>query len=72
MSQSSSNGNLVLARRLGESITIGDDVQVTVVDLTSGKVRLAMSAPRAVQVLRSELSTAARDAHRDALPERAA
>lgn len=68
MSHISRNGNLVLARRLGESITIGDDIHVTVVDLTSGKVRLAVSAPHSVRVLRSELH----DADPGVRPERAA
>jgi carbon storage regulator len=46
---------LVLGRRLGESILIGDDVVITVVDVGAGIVRLGITAPRAMLVLREEL-----------------
>lgn len=46
---------LVLSRRIGESIVIGDNVTVTVVDIDRGKIRIGIDAPRDVPVLRSEL-----------------
>lgn len=46
---------LVLARRVGESITIGEDTVVTVVELTGSQVRIGITAPRNVQVLREEI-----------------
>jgi carbon storage regulator len=47
---------LVLLRRVGESIMIGDDVVVTVVAIRSGnQVRLGISAPRHVAVHREEI-----------------
>lgn len=48
---------LVLSRRPGESITIGDDIVVTVVSIAGGQVRLGISAPRNVQILREEVYT---------------
>ena len=48
---------LVLSRRPGESITIGDDVVVTIISVTGGQVRLGISAPRNVQILREEVYT---------------
>lgn len=46
---------LVLARKLGERIMIGDGVAVTVVEMDRRNVRLAIEAPRSVTVLREEL-----------------
>jgi carbon storage regulator len=46
---------LVLTRRLGEGITIGDDVVVTVLSVTGGQVRLGITAPQSVPVLRQEI-----------------
>ncbi|MDM1708246.1 carbon storage regulator [Thiopseudomonas alkaliphila] len=39
---------LILARNLGESIIIGDDVGVTVLSNQRGQIRLAINAPREV------------------------
>lgn len=49
---------LILSRKEGESVVIGDDVVVTVIHVGS-KVRLAIEAPRNVKVLRSELDPSA-------------
>ncbi|HTM10424.1 MAG TPA: carbon storage regulator CsrA [Verrucomicrobiae bacterium] len=46
---------LVLTRRLGESITIGEDVVVTVLSVTGGQIRLGITAPQSVRVLRQEI-----------------
>jgi carbon storage regulator len=46
---------LVLSRRVGESITIGDDVVVTVLEVRGDVVRVGIAAPRSVAVHRSEL-----------------
>jgi carbon storage regulator len=46
---------LVLTRKLGESIRIGDDVLVRVVDIQSGAVRIAIEAPREIPVHREEI-----------------
>jgi carbon storage regulator len=46
---------LVLSRRLGESVVIGDDVVVTVLEIRGDVVRLGIDAPRHVQVRRQEL-----------------
>jgi carbon storage regulator len=45
---------LVLTRRPGQSIRIGHDVEITVVEVRGDQVRLAISAPRDVAVLRLE------------------
>ena len=46
---------LILSRRLGESVTIGDDIVVTVVGVSGNQIRLGISAPKAVRVLREEI-----------------
>jgi carbon storage regulator len=51
---------LVLSRRIGESILIGKDVIVTVVADRGDQVRLGITAPRSVLVLREELTGAER------------
>lgn len=46
---------LVLSRKLGQTIRIGDDVSVTILHLAGGRVRLGIDAPLDVPVHRSEL-----------------
>jgi carbon storage regulator len=46
---------LVLTRRVGESICVGQDVVVTVVHIGPGKVRIGIKAPGDALVLREEL-----------------
>ena len=46
---------LVLTRRLNQSIKIGDDIEVTVIEVRGDQVRLGVSAPRDVSVHRKEV-----------------
>jgi carbon storage regulator len=46
---------LVLSRKLGEKIWIGENVVVTVVQIDNNRVRLGIEAPRSVPIWRSEL-----------------
>jgi carbon storage regulator len=46
---------LVLSRKMGETIHIGDDVRLTVVAVQGNRVRLAFDAPPDVVILRNEL-----------------
>jgi carbon storage regulator len=46
---------LVLSRRRDESIMIGDDVEITVVDIRGDAVRIGITAPRSVAVYRKEI-----------------
>lgn len=59
---------LILQRRAGESLSIGDDITVCVVSVEGGRVRLAISAPEHISILRSELITATA-ANRDSVME---
>ena len=47
---------LILMRRAGETICIGDDVTIKVVSLDRNRVRLGVQAPRAVRVDREEVA----------------
>lgn len=62
---------LILQRRVGESLVIGENITVSVVSVDGGRVRLAISAPSDVPILRSELITAA-TANRDSAMEESA
>ena len=57
---------LVLSRKLGEKICIGDNICITVVDIDRGKIRLGIEAPRSVPVYREELLGAVGGASRPA------
>ena len=46
---------LVLSRKLGEKIYIGENICITVVDIDRGKIRLGIEAPRDVPIFRQEL-----------------
>jgi len=57
---------LVLTRRANQSIMIGDDIVVTVLDVRGDQVRIGIKAPRSVDVHREEVFVALqRDAIRD-------
>ncbi|NLM36619.1 MAG: carbon storage regulator CsrA [Firmicutes bacterium] len=46
---------LVLTRKINESIIIGDDVKVTVVEIKGEQVKLGISAPKRISVHREEV-----------------
>lgn len=58
---------LVLTRRPGESIVIGNDIVITVVEIKGGQVRIGINAPREVQVHREEIYEQVRQANVDAV-----
>jgi carbon storage regulator len=52
---------LVLTRRKNQSIVIGDDIIITVLDVKGDQIRLGITAPRNVQVYREELLVSLKD-----------
>jgi carbon storage regulator CsrA len=46
---------LILTRRVGETLMIGDDVTVTVMGVTGNQVRMCINAPKSVEVHREEI-----------------
>jgi carbon storage regulator len=57
---------LILARRIGESIMIGDQVELTVVDIKGDQVKLGINAPSQVKVYRREVYAAIQEENRAA------
>lgn len=66
---------LVLTRNIGKSIIIGDDVEIIVLEVRGGQVRLGINAPRNIPVHRKEIydqikEKAAQESQSCAPPER--
>ena len=57
---------LVLSRRVGERLMIGDDIVITVIDVRSDGVRIGIDAPREVRVTRAEIYEAVTESNREA------
>lgn len=57
---------LVLTRKVGEGIVIGDDIQITIVELKGGGVRIGIDAPRTTKVHRLEVYERIIQENRDA------
>jgi carbon storage regulator len=58
---------LVLTRRKNQSIVIGDQIVVTVLEVKGDQIRLGITAPRDVQVYREELLADLTEANRSAV-----
>ena len=54
---------LVLTRKKGERVMIGDDIVVTVIDVRGDGVRIGFDAPRGVSIQRAEVVSAVKDAN---------
>ncbi|MEY2443864.1 MAG: carbon storage regulator [Ilumatobacteraceae bacterium] len=57
---------LVLTRREGETFHLGDEIEIEILDIKPGVVRVGIRAPRHVRVLRSELLEAVAAANKGA------
>jgi len=53
---------LVLTRQAGESVRIGENIEITVLVVRAGAVKIGIVAPRSVRIFRSELATINRQA----------
>ena len=58
---------LVLTRKTDQSIMIGDDVEITILEVRGEQVRVGIRAPRAVQIHRKEVFDQIRDANVNAI-----
>lgn len=57
---------LVLTRRTGESLVIGDEIEVSIVEIRGDQVRIAVNAPRNISVHRKEVYELIQQENRDA------
>jgi carbon storage regulator len=55
---------LILSRRADESINIGDEIKVTVLEIRGSQVRIGISAPKHIQVDREDITERKRIEHR--------
>ena len=55
---------LIVARRKGQRIKIGENIEVIVTEISRGEVRLGIVAPKHVAVVREEVQRAVEDANR--------
>lgn len=60
---------LILRRKKSESILIGDNIRITVVDCAADGVRLAIDAPKQISILREELSKAEQENKNSVAPD---
>ncbi len=57
---------LVLTRKIGEGIIIGDDIRISIIELKGGGVRIGIDAPREVKVHRQEVFDQIKQENREA------
>lgn len=52
---------LVITRRAGEAVLIGDNIELQVIELSASRVKLGIAAPRSLTILRKEIQLAAEE-----------
>jgi carbon storage regulator len=57
---------LVITRRKGEGLMIGDNIEITIIKLDDGTVKLAIDAPKSVTILRKELHLEVQEENKNA------
>lgn len=57
---------LVISRREGESLMIGEDVEITVSRISDGSVKIAIDAPKSKSILRKELVSEIKEENKNA------
>ncbi len=55
---------LILTRKVGETVAIGDDIQISIVEIKGNQVKLGIQAPKSVQVHRAEVYEKIQDENR--------
>ena len=58
---------LILTRKPGESLRIGDDVRITVVEIKGNQVRIGIAAPRSFPIYREEIYLQIQSANKEAV-----
>ncbi len=55
---------LILTRKVGETVAIGDDIQISIVEIKGNQIKLGIQAPKNVQVHRAEVYQKIHDENR--------
>jgi len=58
---------LVLTRKSGQSIRIGDDIIIKIIDIDGSQIKIGIEAPRGIQIFREELYERLRESNIEAL-----
>lgn len=58
---------LVLGRKKGESIIIGDNIEISIIDIQKDVVKIGINAPRQVSIVRKEIYEEVREANLEAV-----
>lgn len=62
---------LVVTRKKGESILIGDDIEISINKIEDGSVKIAISAPKDVTILRKEVYEKVKEENKEAINKNA-
>jgi len=46
---------LVLSRKIGESIIVGDNIEISIVDIQGDNIRIGIDAPKSIKIFRKEV-----------------
>ncbi len=60
---------LALSRKTGESIVIGNDVEITVLEIRGDQAKLGINAPKSVPIYRKEIYVQIQEANKEAVKE---
>ena len=58
---------LVLSRKPGQSILIGDNIEIQIIEVQGDQIRIGISAPRDISIVRKELIAEVRQTNREAV-----
>lgn len=58
---------LVITRKKGESLMIGDDIEITISKIEDGSVKIGIEAPKNISILRKELYEQVKDENKQAI-----
>ena len=58
---------LALSRKVGESIVIGNDIEITILDVKGEQIKIGISAPKSVPVFRKEIYLAIEEENKKAI-----
>lgn len=58
---------LALSRKQGESIIVGNDIEITILEIKGDQVKVGINAPKSVPVYRKELYVQTTDANKEAI-----